>query len=248
MTMIINNIADQVASPEAIRAAKLSARYENWAAADILRDAIEHEFIGSIALSSSFGADSAVMLHLVSQINSDLPVIFLDTDRHFFQTLQYRDQLAKILGLTNLINLKADKAEEQDFDPKGNLWKLAPDACCALRKVRPLNRITDDYTAWITGRKRHQAATRANMPIVEWDGRNFKVNPLANWTADDIADYIETHALPAHPLVEQGYPSIGCFTCTKPVEVGEDARAGRWAGQDKTECGIHKPIFGGDGI
>lgn len=231
-----------------MRAEALSAAWEHLTAQEILQKAITEEFIGDITLSSSFGADSAVLLHMVAQIAPDLPVLFLDTDRHFFQTLQYRDELVSRLGLTNLVNLKADSAEAAREDDKNTLWRTNPDACCDLRKVRPLNRFMEGYGAWISGRKRHQSATRTKLPIVEFDGRHFKVNPLATWTSADIDAYFLNHDLPPHPLVEQGFPSIGCFTCTKPVAAGEDARSGRWAGTEKVECGIHNPIYGGDGI
>ncbi|MDI7775636.1 phosphoadenylyl-sulfate reductase [Asticcacaulis sp. EMRT-3] len=248
MTVLIDILKDQTRSDNSLRAEALSAQYEGMSAQDILRDAIRNQFLGDITLSSSFGADSAVLLHMVSEIDPGLPVIFLDTERHFFQTLQYRDELQKRLGLTHLINLRADRDEAAEEDAKGTLWRSNPDACCDLRKVRPLNRLMEGYGAWISGRKRHQSATRTSLPIVEWDGRHFKVNPLANWTADDISAYFRAHDLPPHPLVEQGFPSIGCFTCTKPVAAGEDARSGRWADSEKVECGIHNPIYGGDGI
>lgn len=248
MTVLIDIARDLQRSENGQRAAELSARYEDMTPEEILRDAIRNQFFGDITLSSSFGADSAVLLHMVSEIDPNLPVLFLDTDRHFFQTLQYRDELASRLGLTNVINLKADEKEAAEEDGKGTLWRTNPDQCCDLRKVRPLNKVMETYGAWISGRKRHQSKTRANLPIVEWDGRHFKVNPLAKWTQADLDAYFATHDLPAHPLVEQGFPSIGCFTCTKPVEKGEDARAGRWAGTEKVECGIHNPIYGGDGI
>ncbi len=248
MTVLIDILKDHKSSEGALRAEALSARYEGMSAQDILRDAIRNEFFGDITLSSSFGADSAVLLHMIAQIDPGLPVLFLDTDRHFFQTLQYRDELAQRLGLTNLINLKADVDEAATEDSKGTLWRTAPDQCCDLRKVRPLNRVMENYSAWISGRKRHQSKTRSNLAIVEFDGRHFKINPLATWTQSDIDAYFAEHDLPPHPLVEQGFPSIGCFTCTKPVASGEDARSGRWAGTEKVECGIHNPIYGGDGI
>ncbi len=248
MTVLIDIARDLQRSENGQRAADLSARYEEMTAQEILRDAIRNQFFGDITLSSSFGADSAVLLHMVSEIDPNLPVLFLDTDRHFFQTLQYRDELASRLGLTNIINLKADEKEAAEEDGKGTLWRTNPDQCCDLRKVRPLNKVMETYGAWISGRKRHQSKTRANLPIVEWDGRHFKVNPLAKWTQADLDAYFAEHDLPPHPLVDQGFPSIGCFTCTKPVEKGEDARAGRWAGTEKVECGIHNPIYGGDGI
>ncbi len=248
MTVLIDILKDHKSSEGALRAEVLSARYEGMSAQEILRDAIRNEFFGDITLSSSFGADSAVLLHMIAQIDPNLPVLFLDTDRHFFQTLQYRDELAGRLGLTNLINLKADVDEAATEDGKGTLWRTAPDQCCDLRKVRPLNRMMETYGAWISGRKRHQSKTRSNLAIVEFDGQHFKINPLATWTQDDIDAYFAEYDLPPHPLVEQGFPSIGCFTCTKPVASGEDARSGRWAGTEKVECGIHNPIYGGDGI
>ncbi|ESQ77258.1 phosphoadenylyl-sulfate reductase [Asticcacaulis sp. AC402] len=247
MTVLIDTLK-QAPSDGAQRSRDLSERYEGMTAQDILRDAIRNEFFGDITLSSSFGADSAVLLHMISEIDPALPVLFLDTDRHFFQTLQYRDELARRLGLTNLVNLKADIDEAAVEDGKNTLWRTHPDQCCDLRKVRPLNREMEKWGAWISGRKRHQSASRAGLPIVEFDGQHFKVNPLANWNSDDIAAYFVAHDLPPHPLVEQGFPSIGCFTCTKPVEQGADARSGRWAGTEKVECGIHNPIYGGDGI
>lgn len=247
MTVLIDTL-QRAPSEGATRAEALSARYETMTAQEILRDAIRNEFFGDITLSSSFGADSAVLLHMVSEIDPALPVLFLDTDRHFFQTLQYRDELAARLGLTNIVVLKADADEAAMEDAKGTLWRTHPDQCCDLRKVRPLNRLMENYGAWISGRKRHQSATRTRLPIVEYDGQHFKVNPLATWTQADIEAYFAEHDLPPHPLVEQGFPSIGCFTCTKPVAAGEDARSGRWAGTEKVECGIHNPIYGGDGI
>ena len=248
MTVLIDIVKDQARSENGQRAAALSAKYETMTPQEILRDAIRNQFFGDITLSSSFGADSAVVLHMVSEVDPNLPVLFLDTDRHFFQTLQYRDELKARLGLQNVVVLKADETEAANEDAKGTLWRTNPDACCDLRKVRPLNRLMEGYGAWISGRKRHQSATRAHLPIVEWDGKHFKVNPLARWTQADLDAYFQAHDLPPHPLVEQGFPSIGCFTCTKPVETGQDARSGRWAGTEKVECGIHNPIYGGEGI
>ena len=248
MTILIDVVRDAQRSDNGHRASELSALYEGWTPQDILRDAIRNQFLGDIVLSSSFGADSAALLHMVAQVAPHLPVLFLDTDRHFFQTLQYRDELVARLGLTNLVNLKADAEEATAEDAKGTLWRTHPDQCCDLRKVRPLNRIMEGYGAWISGRKRHQSSTRSHLPIVEWDGKHFKLNPLATWTQADLDAYFAQHNLPPHPLVEQGFPSIGCFTCTKPVENGADARSGRWAGTEKVECGIHNPIYGGEGI
>ncbi len=248
MTVLIDILKDQTRTEGHLRAEALSAQWEHLPAQDILRRAITEEFPGDLVLSSSFGADSAVLLHMAAEIDPGLPVLFLDTDRHFFQTIQYRDDLARRLGLTNVVVLKADASEAAVEDGKNTLWRSNPDACCDLRKVRPLNREMEKWGGWISGRKRHQSATRAHLPIVEFDGRHFKINPLATWTQSDIDAYFINHDLPPHPLIEQGFPSIGCFTCTKPVASGEDARSGRWAGTEKVECGIHNPIYGGDGI
>lgn len=223
------------------RAAALANEWELLPADEILRRAMEHEFAGEIALVSSFGAESAALLHLASVIDPAIPVIFLDTERHFFQTLQYRDELKAHLGLRNLIVVKPDKVEIAAGDPEGMLSRSDPDKCCNLRKVRPNQLALAPYGAWISGRKRFQGGLRARLPVVEHDGRHFKINPLATWTAEDVAAYMRRNDLPAHRLLAEGYPSIGCWPCTRPVETGtaQGARAGRWADGGKTECGIH---------
>ncbi len=174
-------------------------------------------------------------------VDPAIPVIFLDTERHFFQTLQYRDELKAHLGLTGLVVMKPDKAEIAAEDAQGNLSQSDPDKCCALRKVRPNHLALAPFGAWISGRKRFQGGLRARLPVVEYDGRHFKINPLATWNAEDVAAYMRAHDLPAHRLVAEGYPSIGCWPCTRPVSpgTGQNARAGRWADGAKTECGIH---------
>jgi phosphoadenosine phosphosulfate reductase len=222
------------------RAQQLAAELEGARPEDILRRAIEEEFRGRIALVSSFGAESASLLHMAAAIDPELPVIFIDTDKHFAQTLEYRDLLAEKLGLRDLRVIAPDAEEVRAEDPKGDLWKRDPDACCALRKVRPNERALKGFDAWISGRKRHHGSIRAHLPVVEHDGLHFKVNPLVTWTPKEINAYVRAHDLPAHPLVAEGYPSIGCWPCTSPAE-GTDARAGRWAGSGKTECGIHRP-------
>ena len=203
---------------------------------DMLAWAALEQWKGRFALVSSFGAESAVLLHLASTIDKVLPVIFLDTDRHFAQTLQYRDELVARLGLTN-VRVQTPIAREAALeDAAGDLWKRSADACCALRKVRPLARALEGFDAWGTGRKRFQGGLRSGLALVEHDGTHFKVNPLAGWSAEDVAAYAAAHDLPAHPLVAQGFPSIGCWPCTKPA----NGRAGRWSGAEKTECGIHR--------
>ncbi len=209
-----------------------------------LRAVIEGDLVGDIALVSSFGAESAALLHLVSRIAPDLPVLFLDTGKHFPETLAYRDQLVERLGL-NLINVHPEIPDLKQRDESGLRWSYDPDGCCELRKVLPLEKALARYDASLTGRKAFQSSTRANLPRFEVDtadvqGR-LKINPLIDWDAARIAAYFEEHDLPRHPLVERGYPSIGCMPCTREVKPGEDARAGRWSGWDKVECGIHKP-------
>ena len=190
-------------------------------------------------LASSLGADSAVLLHMVSKIEPNLPIIFLDTGKHFRETLAYRDMLIDDLGLTNFQNIRPDPAEVKAQDPKGDLNQSAPDACCDLRKVRPLDRVIRQYDARITGRKRYQTPQRADMPILELGGDQVKINPLAYWSAKDVTAYMRRHDLTPHPMLALGYLSIGCQPCTTRVSEGEDPRAGRWRHSDKTECGIH---------
>jgi phosphoadenosine phosphosulfate reductase len=206
----------------------------------ILRAALA-AFGDRIALVSSFGAESAVLLHMAAEIDADIPVLFLDTGMQFGQTLDYRKQLAARLGLTDVRDLRPAFKDLAATDPGGVLWKTDTDACCNLRKVVPLERALGGFDAWITGRKRFQATTRAALPVVESAADKVKVNPLANWTKADLDAYVLEHDLPAHPLVQFGYPSIGCWPCTKPVDTGEDERSGRWAGSEKVECGIHTP-------
>jgi phosphoadenosine phosphosulfate reductase len=166
-------------------------------------------------------------------------VIFVDTRRLFPETLAYRDALVARLGLTDIRTVSPAAADEERRDPRGALFAVDPDQCCHFRKVEPLARALFPFAAWITGRKRHQATTRASIPTFEADAAHIKINPLAAWSPQQIAAYARAHDLPAHPLVARGYPSIGCMPCTTPVAADEDARAGRWRGQDKTECGIH---------
>ena len=188
---------------------------------------------------SSFGAESAVLLHLAAQVKKNVPVLFLDTGKHFAQTLSYRRKLASSLGLTNIIKIEPDQAEVEREDPTGELWRTDTDACCTLRKVRPLNHVLKPYAAWVTGRKQFHGGARTRLPVFEATGSHVKVNPLARWDEGRISSYMEKHDLPTHPLVGQGFPSIGCWPCTHPVAKGDDVRAGRWRGEAKTECGIH---------
>ncbi len=203
--------------------------------------ALNDVFPRRVAVLSSFGADSALLLAMVAEIDPSVPVLFLDTGRHFPETLAYRHALAERLGLTDIRDIRPDPIEAAAEDPDGDLW-LAADACCALRKSRPLARALLPFAAWVTGRRRDQASTRAALPVVERDGPRFKINPLAGWDTARVAAEVRRRDLPRHPLTTRGYLSIGCAPCTVPVGDGADPRSGRWAGRGKVECGIHRPI------
>lgn len=230
---------DAIRPGDAGAAAALSERLAAATAEQRLEAAIRDFFPGRIALVSSFGADSAVLLNMVADIDPALPVIFIDTGHLFPETLEYRDRLVSRLGLTNCQTFRPDPADLAAEDPEQFLWAQDPNRCCRLRKVLPLARALEGYDAWISGRKRFQAATRGSLPIFEVEGPRTKVNPLADWSAADLLDYFKAHDLPRHDLVAKNYLSIGCIPCTSPVRPGEDARAGRWRGSGKVECGIH---------
>lgn len=214
-----------------------------WAddAAGLLDQVLNRGLVGRVAIVSSFGAESAVLLHLLAQVNRAAPVIFIDTQMLFAETLDYQADLASRFGLRDVRRISADELALRRTDPWGNLHQSEADSCCDLRKTRVLERALAGFDGWISGRKRHQAGTRAALELFEADDaqRRIKINPLAYWSAADIVAYFEAHDLPRHPLVARGYPSIGCAPCTSAVGAGEDARAGRWRGQDKEECGIH---------
>ncbi|MBA3326029.1 MAG: phosphoadenylyl-sulfate reductase [Rhodobacteraceae bacterium] len=202
------------------------------------------EFPGEVALVSSFGADAAVLLHMVSEMDRDFPVLMLETLMLFPETLAYQRDLAMHLGLRNVRNIYPDAAELMADDPDGTLNRRDPDACCDLRKVRPLDRTLQRWPVTISGRKRFQASTRSTIEVIEAHDDRLRINPLADWSAGEVRAYMTAHALPLHPLVARGYPSIGCAPCTTAVRPGEDDRAGRWRGAEKVECGIH---YGADG-
>jgi phosphoadenosine phosphosulfate reductase len=222
-----------------IAASRLAERFFALETQKLLRFAIEDLFPGRIALVSSFGADSAVLLHMVSEIDRATRVIFIDSLRLFPETLAYRDRLIAQLQLTNVATVKPDEAPLAAEDADNFLWARDPDRCCELRKVLPLANALKDFDAWITGRKRFQSVTRTALPLFEADGARTKINPLAGWTQAEIDEYFATHGLPRHDLVAKNYFSIGCVPCTSPVRPGEDVRAGRWRGRGKTECGVH---------
>lgn len=200
----------------------------------ILRD-----FAGKAAVVSSFGAESAVLLHMVSQVDKAAPVIFLDTGKHFWETLAYRAKLIDRLGLTGVRIITPDADDLARHDSDGNLHRSNADACCRIRKTLPLARALEGFEAIISGRKRYHGAARATLDFLSIGGGRLKVEPLAGFSALDIAAYMKAHDLPPHPLTEIGFFSIGCEPCTQAGGTAADPRAGRWAGSAKTECGIH---------
>ncbi len=220
--------------------ADLNARYRHHGATAVLERALSDPALGKIALVSSFGAESVVLLHLVSVIDRTTPVLFIDTEMLFTETLAYQMELSERLRLSEVRTIRARPEAVASIDADGLLHRRDPDACCAIRKTEPLQRALDGFDSWITGRKRYQGKTRSALEFFEnEDDRRIKINPLAHWTSDDLQDYITENRLPRHPLVAQGYPSIGCQPCTSKVAAGEDPRAGRWRDQSKEECGIH---------
>lgn len=222
------------------RVAVLNRRYRHHAARDVIGEALDASETGRVALVSSFGAESVVLLHMAALAQPDLPVLFIDTEMLFPETLQYQVDVADKLGLTNVQVIRASRTQLAAQDPDGTLHRRDTDACCALRKTIPLEAALTPYDAWITGRKRFQSGTRAALEFFEAEGdRRIKINPLAHFGAQDVQDYLWNNRLPRHPLVAQGYPSIGCAPCTSKVAEGEDPRAGRWRGAEKEECGIH---------
>lgn len=219
----------------------LAARAEAIMARELLAEMIRREFPGRIALVSSFGIEAAVLLHMISTIDAATPVIFLDTGKLFGETLRYRDELVRRLGLIDVRSIQPDATRLATEDPAGSLWQSDPDRCCAIHKVEPLERALAGFDAWINGRKRHHSGTRSALPVVEAADGRIKINPLASWGPAEIDAYFAAHDLPRHPLEADGYRSVGCLPCSDRSQPGEDARAGRWRGRDKTECGIHVP-------
>jgi len=246
MVLLVPNTAAggfgaEAAGALADKVADLNARYRHHSATSVMKAALTEA--GHIALVSSFGAESVVLLHMAAVIDRHVPVLFIDTEMLFTETLVYQTELTERLHLSNVQIIRA--ADIGTEDPDGTLHLRDTDACCALRKTRPLQKALSGYDGWITGRKRFQAGTRAALDFFEVEeGRDgtaprIKINPLAHWAPEDIRAYMEENRLPRHPLVARGYPSIGCAPCTSPVKPGEDPRAGRWRGQQKEECGIH---------
>jgi phosphoadenosine phosphosulfate reductase len=224
----------------AARVDALNTRYRHHSAISVLEHALRDADTGSVAMVSSFGAEAVALLHMVSVVDRATPVLFIDTEMLFEETLRYQRDVADHLGLRDVRVIRASRTRMAARDPDGLLHQADPDACCHLRKTEPLEHALAPFDAWITGRKRFQGSTRAGLQFFEAEGRDrIKVNPLAHWAPGDVQDYMINNRLPRHPLVARGYPSIGCAPCTTPVAAGEDPRAGRWRGAQKEECGIH---------
>lgn len=206
---------------------------------DILEPLVKQVFRNRIALVSSFGAESAVLLHMAAQVDRNIPIIFLDTQKLYWETIAYRSKLVDLLGLTNIRIFKPDADSIRLLDPNGDLNQTDPDMCCNIRKTQPLQEALSGYDAWISGRKRYHGGGRTHIPTLEEADGRLKVEPLARFTATDLKAYVDHYRLPAHPLVAEGYRSIGCIPCTIKGGTSDNPRAGRWAGRSKEECGIH---------
>jgi phosphoadenosine phosphosulfate reductase len=235
-------------NPKQQKLLDLQNKFGNLHAFELLEKVITEFGVEKIALFSSFGSYSALLLDVVAKINPNVAVLFIDTQKHFIETVQYVNRLEKDLGLKNLQRLTPDEKIVANADKVGDLWSFNVDRCCWIRKVEPLDRHMKEagYTAVITGRRSYQTAERSTMQTIELDDQEiFRINPFAFWSKDDVKNEFNKRGLPQHPLVAAGYPSIGCKPCTFPVQEGQDERAGRWAhlkkddGEQKVECGIH---------
>ena len=228
------------------------SRTAELSAIDFLTTMLQHEFKDEICVVSSFGAESAVLLHMVAQIDPTTPVIFLNTGKLFGETLRYRDRLQTLLGLTDVRSIGPHPTDLAEKDSNEDLWQKNNDMCCHIRKNLPQERALKGFKAVLTGRKRFQTSQRGSMQRIEIDDEaaaRLRINPLADFTLEDLQAYLETHNLPKHPLVKDGYLSIGCMPCTDKVKEGDDYRSGRWSEQDKEECGMHGTEFVyGEGI
>lgn len=229
-----------VREPDELRRIAIRAAGElDGAPADAVLDWAAAEFGERFAVATSM--QDAVLTHLASRSLPGVDVLFLDTGYHFEETLQTRDAVASTYDVALRTLEPSQSVAEQDATYGANLFERDPDLCCALRKTHPLDEALDGYEAWATGARRSEAITRRDTPVVSFDERRerIKVAPIVAWSDADVEAYIAEHAIVTNPLLTQGYPSIGCATCTRRVAPGEDARAGRWAGRDKVECGIN---------
>jgi phosphoadenosine phosphosulfate reductase len=233
----VSTLAPELAQQPAAEA--LDRALRTASPAEVIAAALQAVGREKLALVSSFGTESAALLKVMADVDPSIPVVFLDTGWLFEETLAYRDTLIKELGLTDVRSIKPDEQALSQQDPDRELWFTDPDACCRIRKVEPLARALKPFAGWINGRKRFQGGTRTDIPVVEDDGVRLKFNPFANVSREDIEAIYALAKLPPHPLVASGYQSVGCMPCSSRSSAGEDARAGRWRGRAKTECGIH---------
>ena len=219
----------------------LAERFENANPEDILREAVLK--IPKLTIACSFGAEDMVILHIAMNIDREISVFYLDTDLLFQETYELRDQAIERYGIKNLLQVKPDLSLDEQVKQHGEaLWARDPDLCCNIRKIQPLKRTLAHFDGWVTGIRREQSPTRKNAKAFEYDDKFglVKVNPLALWTNEQVWTFIKDHDVPYNALHKKGYPSIGCYPCTKPIRAGEDPRSGRWAGMKKTECGLHQ--------
>ena len=249
-----NTVKDREVLEESLslQAKDMLARTAEFSAVDFLTTILRDEFKDEICVVSSFGAESAVLLHMVAQIEPTIPVIFLNTGKLFGETLRYRDRLQTLIGLTDVRSIGPHPTDLAETDSNEDLWQENNDMCCHIRKFLPQERALKGFKAVLTGRKRFQTTQRGTMQRIEIENETaarLRINPLADFTLDDLQGYLETHNLPKHPLVKDGYLSIGCMPCTDKVKEGDDYRSGRWSEQDKEECGMHGTEFVyGEGI
>jgi phosphoadenosine phosphosulfate reductase len=232
--------AQQVSLPSVeATAAALDRELAHASPTEIVQSALRVVGRERLAVVSSFGTESAALLKIVADVDPAVPVVFLDTGWLFQETLDYRDTLTQLLGLRDVRSIKPLEAALQRDDADADLWFSDPDACCRIRKVEPLARALEPFSAWLNGRKRFQGGARAAIAVVEADGARLKFNPLANATIEDLKALYAAAKLPPHPLLASGFTSVGCMPCTTRTRPGEDPRGGRWRDRGKTECGIH---------
>lgn len=220
--------------------AGLARDLEECSAEEILRWAVDR-FAPKLTFATGFGIEGCVIIDLVAQAGLEVDLFTLDTGLLFPETYELWQRLEKRYGLTIRAVKPEHSVEEQAAREGPALWGVDPDRCCALRKMQPLRAELASFDAWISAIRRDQTSDRQDAPVVGWDGRFglVKVNPLVRWTIEDVRAHVEAHRVPYNPLHDRGYPSIGCWPCTTPVAPGEDPRAGRWRGREKTECGLH---------
>ena len=231
--------AESRANTSKVDKEELLLQYGDLQGIELLREMITHVFPGRIALVSSFGAHSAILLDMVSLIDKRTQIIFLDTGKLFDETLSYQESLVPRLGLENVQKLQPAQIDIEKHDPSGDLWSSDSDRCCHIRKVRPLQDSIINFDCWITGRKRYQGGLRSDLKTIEFVDEATKINPLALWSTTMVEEYFERRELPYHPLFQHGYLSLGCVPCTRPVDKNGNERDGRWSNSDRAECGIH---------